>query len=42
MSRKTYPIKWWQLWRWNPYWQCYGYRYRWIRDLASKLGVENV
>ena len=31
-----YPFKWWQLWHWNPYWQCRAYRYRWVRDLFNR------
>ena len=31
-EREFYPLKWWQLWRWNPYWQSYAYRYKWLRD----------
>lgn len=33
--REYYPLKWWQLWRWNPYWECRTYRYRWVRSSAA-------
>jgi hypothetical protein len=33
MSRPYYPLKWWQLWRYNPYWDSKTYRYRWVRSL---------
>ena len=35
--REYFPIQWWQLWRWNPYWGCYCYRYRWVRSAAAAL-----
>jgi hypothetical protein len=35
--RERYPILWWQLWRFNHNWNCYGYRYKWVRSSAAAL-----
>jgi len=35
-KREYYPLKWWQLWRWNGYWQNYTFRYKWVRSIYDK------
>ncbi|MCP4256846.1 MAG: hypothetical protein GY774_04865 [Planctomycetes bacterium] len=39
-NRKFYPLKWWQLWRFNPYWCTYTYRFKWVRDLSEAIRRE--
>lgn len=34
--RTHYPIKWWQLWRYNHDFEIYTFRYKWLRDLYDK------
>jgi hypothetical protein len=36
--RERYPILWWQLWRFNHNWNCYTYRFRWLRDFCDNQG----
>lgn len=35
-DREYYLLKWWQLWRWNGYWESWTYRYKWVRYLHDK------
>ncbi len=32
-----YPLKWWQLWRWNPRTQRYHYKYKWVRSCKGVM-----
>lgn len=29
--------KWWKLWWYIPHWKCYGFRFKWVRDVYSKI-----
>ncbi len=33
----TYPLKWWQLWRWNPRTRRYHYKYKWVRSCKEMI-----
>ena len=36
-EQSNYKHRWWKLWWWLPDWQCYGFRYKWMRDFYDWL-----